>query len=110
IYYIRDDGLLATYHPDFIVGTKDKIYLIETKGNDKVNDNNVRRKQKATLQWIQKINQLKPKERMQREWEYILLSEDTFYSLSGSGATLIDICKLSVVSISSVSGNLFFDE
>ncbi|MBO7556963.1 MAG: DEAD/DEAH box helicase family protein [Bacteroidaceae bacterium] len=110
IYYIREDGLLATYHPDFIVGTKDKIYLIETKGNDKVNDNNVRRKQKATLQWIQKINQLKPKERMQREWEYILLSEDTFYSLSGSGATLIDICKLSVVSISSVSGNLFFDE
>ena len=47
IYYMRNDGLMATYHPDFIAATSDKIYLIETKGNDKVFDKNVRQKQTA---------------------------------------------------------------
>ena len=110
IYYIREDGLLATYHPDFIVGTADKIYLIETKGNDRVFDKNVRRKQRAALEWTRKINLLKPEERMGREWEYILLSEDNFYSLSGSGANLIDICERSTISPSAATGNLFFDD
>ena len=110
IYYIREDGLLATYHPDFIVGTADRVYLIETKGNDKVFDKNVRRKQRAALEWTRKINQLKPEERMNREWEYVLLSEDNFYSLLGSDATLVDICERAKVSPSAATGNLFFDD
>ena len=40
---------MATYHPDFIVATRDKIYLIETKGNDMVFDKNVRQKQTAAI-------------------------------------------------------------
>lgn len=107
IYYIRDDGMLATYHPDFIVKTKDKIYIIETKGNDKIDDKNVRLKQQSTLQWIRRVNDLPQEERMRRKWEYVLLSEDNFYSLSGSGATLKDICNHCRVSASSASGNLF---
>ena len=58
IFYVRKDGLMATYHPDFIVATAEKIYLIETKGDDKVNDINVRQKQTATIEWIKKINTL----------------------------------------------------
>lgn len=54
IFYVRKDGLMATYHPDFIVATAEKIYLIETKGDDKVNDINVRQKQTATIEWIKK--------------------------------------------------------
>ena len=50
IYYLRQDGLMATYHPDFLVGTKEKIYLVETKGNDKINDRNVRQKQTAAVE------------------------------------------------------------
>ena len=107
IYYIRDDGMLATYHPDFIVKTKYKIYIIETKGNDKIDDKNVRLKQQSTLQWIRRVNDLPQVERMSRQWEYVLLSEDNFYSLSGSGATLEDICNHCRVSASSASGNLF---
>ena len=30
IFYMRTDGLMATYHPDFIAETGDMIYLIET--------------------------------------------------------------------------------
>lgn len=109
IYYIRDDGMLATYHPDFIVKTKNHIYIIETKGNDKINDKNVRSKQRATLQWLRRVNALPEGERMSRKWEYVLLSEDNFYSLSGSGASLEDICNHCRVSASSATGNLFGD-
>ena len=36
IFYLRTDGLLASYHPDFIVCTSESVYVIETKGNGKV--------------------------------------------------------------------------
>ena len=107
IYYMRKDGLMATYHPDFIVGTERKIYLIETKGNDKLFDKNVRQKQTAAVEWARKINELKPKERMDREWEYVLVSEDNFYGLSANGATITDICDRCKVSLSAAMGELF---
>lgn len=107
IFYVRKDGLMATYHPDFIVATADKVYLIETKGDDKVDDVNVRQKQTATVEWIKKINALEPGDRMNRTWEYVLVDESVFYSLSGSGATITDICNMYKVSYSVATGNLF---
>ena len=107
IYYMRMDGLMATYHPDFIVGTSEKIYLIETKGNDKIFDKNVRQKQTAAVEWCRKINELKPEERMDRRWDYVLVSEDNFYGLSSNGATIIDICERCKVSLSAAIGELF---
>jgi type III restriction enzyme len=107
LYYIRFDGLMATYHPDFIVGTKERIYLIETKGNDKINDRNVRQKQTATIEWTRRINALPAKERMDREWEYVLISEDNFYGLYSNGASITDICDRCKVSMSAATGNLF---
>ena len=107
IFYVRKDGLMATYHPDFIVATSEKVYLIETKGDDKVDDANVRQKQTATIEWIKKINALDAKDRMNRTWEYVLIGESVFYSLSGSGATITDICNQCKVSYSVATGNLF---
>lgn len=107
IFYVRKDGLMSTYHPDFIVATADKVYLIETKGDDKVDDVNVRQKQTATVEWIKKINALEPGDRMNRTWEYVLVGESVFYSLSGSGATITDICNMCKVSYSVATGNLF---
>ena len=107
IYYMRHDGLLGTYHPDFIVATRDKIYLIETKGNDKVRDKNVLQKQDAAVEWVRKINTLKPEERMNRQWEYALVSEDNFYTLAANGATISDICIRCKVSSSAARGGLF---
>lgn len=107
IFYVRKDGLMATYHPDFIVATADKVYLIETKGDEKVDDVNVRQKQTATVEWIKKINALEPGDRMNRTWEYVLVGESVFYSLSGSGATITDICNMCKVSYSVATGNLF---
>lgn len=107
IYYMRKDGLMATYHPDFIVATAQKVYLIETKGNDKLFDKNVRQKQTAAVEWTRKINELRSEERMNREWEYVLISEDNFYGLSHNGATITDICDRCKVSLSAAMGELF---
>ena len=107
IFYMRKDGLMATYHPDFIVATAQKVYLIETKGNDKLFDKNVRQKQTAAVEWTRKINELRPEERMNREWEYVLVSEDNFYGLSNNGATITDICDRCKVSLSAAMGDLF---
>ena len=107
IFYVRKDGLMSAYHPDFIVATREKVYLIETKGDDKVQDANVRQKQTATLEWIKKINALPLGDRMNRTWEYVLVGESVFYSLSSSGATLTDICNQCRVSYAMAANSLF---
>lgn len=107
IFYMRKDGLMAAYHPDFIVATQDRIYLIETKGNDKLDDANVRQKQTAATEWGKKINTLPSEKRMGREWEYVLIGENAFYQLRGGGATLIDIFRHCCISYAGARGNLF---
>lgn len=107
LFYVREDGLLASYHPDFIVCTADKVYIIETKSDDRVMDKNVQKKKLATVEWCKKINQLDDENRMNRVWEYVLLSESSFYLLQRNGATLDDICRMNKVSESSASGTLF---
>ena len=105
IGYIRSDGILSNYHPDFIVCTKKYVYIVETKGNDKVDDPNVQRKQRATVEWCEKINELPADKRMKREWVYVLLSEGVFYSYSGRGTNIDDIC--SIAKVQKAKENLF---
>lgn len=107
LFYVREDGLLASYHPDFMVCTSNKMYIIETKGDDRVMEPNVQRKKLATIEWCRKVNNLNADCRMEREWEYILLSETSFYGLANAGATINDICDLNKVSLSEATGRLF---
>lgn len=107
IFYMRQDGLMATYHPDFLVATAEKAYLIETKGDDKVDAANVRQKQTAATEWVRRVNTLPAEDRMSRTWEYVLVPEATFYSLQAGGAGLTDICNLCKVSYAAARGSLF---
>jgi type III restriction enzyme len=107
VFYIREDGLLASYHPDFMVCTEDGIYVVETKGQDKVNDANVRRKWLAVLEWCKKINRLPEEDRMSGPWQYLLVGEDNFRTWSGNGATFKDIARLTRVSATEITGELF---
>ncbi|MCR5423157.1 MAG: DEAD/DEAH box helicase family protein [Bacteroidales bacterium] len=109
ISYMRTDGLLATYHPDFLVGTANKVYMIETKGQDKVRDRNVQQKRRAAVEWCDKINILPAEKRDGKEWEYILIGENEFYGLSRNGATFEDICQRCRISLSMVQGELKFE-
>lgn len=106
IPYIRTDGLMATYSPDFIVKTKDKLYIIETKADKDLKDENVKQKQIATLDWIRRINALEDKDRMGKEWTYILLGENHFYSLKENNASIEEICELARVGEATVKGKL----
>ena len=106
VTYIRMDGFLSLYYPDFIIKTAEKIYFIETKSEKDLNDPNVKQKQLATLDFLARINKLNEENRMNRTWEYILLGENNFYSLSGNSASIDEICQLSKMSQIKVEGKL----
>lgn len=107
ISYIRTDGLLSLYSPDFIIKTDKKMYVVETKADKDLKDPNVKQKQIATVDWIKRINELPAKERDEREWNYILLGENHFYGLQGNNATIEEICELAKIQEASAKGKLF---
>ncbi len=107
ILYIREDGLLSHYFPDFIVKVNNIIYLVETKAERDVNNPNVKLKQISTVDWINKINELNEENRMSCTWKYVLLGEKTFYSMSDKGgATTSEILEYNLMSKSKIRGTL----
>ena len=108
LYYVRQtDGLLASYHPDFLICTATHIYIVETKADGQVDDANVRCKRQAAVAWCEKVNTLLPADRMEREWVYILLPESDFYLQSTNGATIEDMARLNRVALAVVPDELF---
>ena len=67
----------------------------------------MRLKQLATVDWVGRVNQLKPDERGNAEWEYVLLGERTFYSLSQKGASIPEIFEYSKLTKNKIEGVLF---
>jgi len=106
ISYIRKDGLLASYHPDFLIFTKGKAYVVETKADNMVNDENVRQKQLSTIRWVNKINSIEELSK-ERIWEYIILTDKHFYRLQKNNASLEEILNLAKISEAQVLGKLF---
>jgi type III restriction enzyme len=107
ITYFRDDGLMASYYPDFMVETEKSIYLVETKSDKDLKDVNVKQKQKATLDFVRRINSLDEDLRDNKTWAYLLLGETQFYSLKKSGADIEDIANSAKINESVITGNLF---
>ena len=106
ILYIREDGLLAHYFPDFMVKIGNVMYVVETKAEKDVNSPNVKLKQISTIDWINKINDLDEEKRMSCTWKYVLLGEYTFYSMSDKGATTEEILEYNLMSKSKLKGTL----
>lgn len=73
--YLRADGMPAQYSPDFLVRTRFEVYVVETKGQSSLSDENVQRKKRAAVAWCEQINRLDPGLRDDREWHYVLLGE-----------------------------------
>ena len=110
ITYIREDGLLARYFPDFIVKIGSTIYIVETKAEKDVHSPNVQRKRIATLDMLDKINQLSVENRMYCEWKYVLLGENTFYSQSINGASIKEILEYAIVTEKTAKGYSTLDD
>ena len=84
----RDEyGILREYEVDFIVKTKEKIYLVETKADKDLDDPTVILKAKAAHGWCISASKVSPPKDMSqpREFEYLILSEGLFKSNSGLG-------------------------
>jgi type III restriction enzyme len=95
ITYRDSTAILRNYEVDFIVKTKDKVFLVETKADKDITLPNVAVKARAaawcdqasTLETPRNINQAK-------EWEYLILSETIFKNNRGlSFNGLIPFCK-----------------
>ena len=107
ITYFREDNLMASYYPDFMVETDSNIYLVETKSDKDLKDTNVKQKQKATIDYVKRINSLDDEYRESKVWSYLLLGETQFYSLVKSNADIDDIANSSKMNESFFSGSLF---
>jgi type III restriction enzyme len=105
--YIRIDGLLSSYYPDFIVKIKENIYLVETKAQKDIDNANVKQKQNGALDWIKKINELNLNDRMNANWSYTILDDTTFYAMTQNGASTKDLLEYCKLSNSKIKGTLF---
>jgi len=89
--YVKDDGLPAFYSPDFLVRTKDAVYLVETKAQQQTIHPNVQRKRKAALAWCGRINALSDEQRGGAPWHYVLLGEEVVLDWQAKGARLAEL-------------------
>ena len=95
--YVKEDGLPAFYHPDFLVRCGENIYVVETKAQGQVTTPNVVRKKRAAVAWCDRLNALPPEGRGGAEWHYVLLGEAVFYHWRDKGASIretLDYAKL----------------
>jgi type III restriction enzyme len=106
VIYIREDGLLAYYHPDFMVKINDKIFIVETKAEKDLENQNVQSKRLATVDWIEKVNEMDSEDRMNCVWTYVLLGEKTFYGMSEKGADTEEILNYATKTKAMLKGTL----
>lgn len=105
--YIRSDGLLSSYCPDFILKINDKIYLVETKAQKDIEQINVKQKQKSAIDWCKKINELNQNDRMNSIWNYSIVDDNTFYMMKSKGASIEDILEYCKLTNNKIEGKLF---
>ncbi|MDO5849074.1 MAG: DEAD/DEAH box helicase family protein [Methanobrevibacter sp.] len=97
IMYIREDGLLARYFPDFLVKINEKIYVVETKSDKDMSTINVQSKRVSTLNFLDNLNQISQDKDLETKWEYVLLGENTFDSMYNNGASIEEILNFAIV-------------
>ena len=108
IAYLRTDGLLGEYIPDFLVATADRMWLVETKAAKDKADANVQAKRTAALEWCKRINALPSEARDGREWAYLLLSDADFYAYRSANATFADLSRFAELTESGLKGEFSF--
>ncbi len=100
IPYINTMGHLVPYYPDFLVKTRDAMYIIETKSTKDANtDTDTKRKAIAASERCLQISKIKniPSTVQPRNWNYVLLPQDVFDEMDGSGLrSLIERCESSL--------------
>ena len=89
--HVKNDGMAASYSPDFVVRVSDRVYLVETKAQQQILHPNVQRKLRAAAAWCERINAIPGDLRNGLEWHYALVGEDVFFEWRQRGARLADL-------------------
>ncbi|MCZ2817916.1 DEAD/DEAH box helicase family protein [Modestobacter sp. VKM Ac-2984] len=95
--YLKADGMPAQYSPDFVVRTDTDVYVVETKAQSALSDENVKRKQRAALAWCEQLNELPSHQRADLSWHYVLLGESIvreWYSKNVRATELLEYARL----------------
>jgi type III restriction enzyme len=92
--YLKEDGMMAFYYPDFLVrGKNGKIYIVETKAQDQISHPNVQKKQVSAVNWVSRVNALPPEMRSNAEWEYVLIGDAFFKSWKDKNASVVEMLE-----------------
>jgi len=95
--YVKEDGMLGRYSPDFIVRCGSEVFLVETKSQRDLSTPNVQRKLKAATLYCERINRLTANQRNDEHWNYALIGEsivEQYVKGSGSVAELLNYAKV----------------
>lgn len=98
--YLKTDGMPALYSPDFLVRTDSDVYVVETKAQSALSDENVQRKKRAALAWCAQINNLDAHLRADVSWHYVLLGESVvneWHSKDARASELLDYARVRLV-------------
>jgi type III restriction enzyme len=96
IPYRDEFGILREYEVDFIIRSKDKIYLVETKSDKDLFEQTVLLKAKAAHSWCLSASRVSTVEDITKtqNWEYLVLSEGIYKANSGLGFDMfVPICR-----------------
>lgn len=91
--YLKADGMPAMYSPDFLLRTDARVYVVETKGQRDLVNENVLRKQRAAVHWCEQINGLALDQRDGREWHYVILGEDAVKEWKNKNARISELLE-----------------
>ncbi len=91
--YLKADGMPAMYSPDFLVRTADAVYVVETKSQADLSNENVNRKRRAALAWCSRINSLPEEKRSDRVWRYVLLGQDIVEQYRANNMRVTDLLE-----------------
>ncbi|MDR2642958.1 MAG: DEAD/DEAH box helicase family protein, partial [Planctomycetaceae bacterium] len=105
--YLRSDGMLSSYFPDFLVKAGGMIFVVETKSSNATENPDVLSKKRAALDWIDRINELKPDDRMNAVWSYVLLTDTNFDELRSKNAGMTEILEYGKLTYAKNEGTLF---
>jgi type III restriction enzyme len=99
--YVKEDGMLGRYSPDFIVRCESHIFLVETKAQSDMSKVNVQRKLKAATLYCERINKLPEELRGKFQWSYALLGEslvNQYIKGGGRVSELLNYARVRIVS------------
>lgn len=92
IHYFAHNNYLRHYYPDFILETTQNYYIVETKAYDNVEHPDTRHKQKAMIEYVNKLNLSTDK-----AWIYALVDDKAFYKAKNNNHNLLDLLNNSII-------------